>query len=182
MKPEKPSDFDWVTARAGCSALHMFELLKAETAKNVNAIKAITKANGQEMSLKTFENGNLFGVIRPHRLGEIGVRFGLYKDEIRVESLGQVLNVAFTATLTLNDEGECRFLVDGQTLDRWQALKGAASRAILGAGGTISHQHGVGRDHLPYLEAEKGALGVAAIRQLAAAFDPAGMLNPGKLV
>jgi alkyldihydroxyacetonephosphate synthase len=69
-----------------------------------------------------------------------------------------------------------------ETLDRWQALKGAASRAILAAGGTISHQHGVGRDHLPYLEAEKGTLGVAAIRQLAAAFDPAGMLNPGKLV
>jgi alkyldihydroxyacetonephosphate synthase len=69
-----------------------------------------------------------------------------------------------------------------ETLDRWRALKVAASRAILAGGGTISHQHGVGRDHLPYLEAEKGSLGVAAIRQLAAAFDPAGLLNPGKLV
>ena len=50
------------------------------------------------------------------------------------------------------------------------------------AGGTISHQHGVGLDHKPYLEAEKGALGLAALRQVLPAFDPQGLLNPGKLV
>lgn len=69
-----------------------------------------------------------------------------------------------------------------ETYDRWHALKTAASYTIVAHGGTISHQHGVGVDHQPYLEAEKGALGIAAIKQLAATFDPAGMLNPGKLV
>lgn len=124
MKPEKPSDFDWVTVRAGCSALNMFELLKAEATKNVEAIKAVTKLNGQEMPLKMFNNGSMFGVIRPYRrFEETGVRFALYQDEIRVESQG--LKVSFTATLTLNDDGECRFLVDGQTLDRWQVLRRA---------------------------------------------------------
>ena len=38
--------------------------------------------------------------------------------------------------------------------------------AMVAHGGTISHQHGVGTDHRPYLEAEKGALGLAAIRQV----------------
>jgi len=49
-------------------------------------------------------------------------------------------------------------------------------------GGTISHQHGVGLDHKPYLEAEKGTLGLEVLRQAAAALDPQGIMNPGKLV
>ncbi len=69
-----------------------------------------------------------------------------------------------------------------ETLHRWQVLKMAASRAILTHGGTISHQHGVGTDHLPYLAEEKGELGVAAIRDLCQRFDPQGLMNPGKLV
>jgi len=67
-------------------------------------------------------------------------------------------------------------------LERWRALKGAASRAIVEQGGTISHQHGVGLDHKPYLEAEKGTLGLEVLRQAAAALDPQGIMNPGKLV
>jgi alkyldihydroxyacetonephosphate synthase len=69
-----------------------------------------------------------------------------------------------------------------ETLWRWQALKAAASQAIAAHGGTISHQHGVGVDHLPYLASEKGDLGVAAIRAVCKHFDPQGVLNPGKLV
>jgi alkyldihydroxyacetonephosphate synthase len=69
-----------------------------------------------------------------------------------------------------------------ETHARWLALKTAASRAMVAHGGTISHQHGVGTDHRPYLEAEKGALGLAAIRQAVGAFDPSGLLNPGKLL
>jgi len=69
-----------------------------------------------------------------------------------------------------------------ETLARWQRMKQAASQAIVDLGGTISHQHGVGIDHLPYLEAEKGALGMAALRELCRVFDPAGMMNGGKLV
>ncbi len=69
-----------------------------------------------------------------------------------------------------------------ETLDRWRALKGAASRAIVAGGGTISHQHGVGRDHAPYLAAEKGALGLGALAAAARCFDPAGHMNPGVLL
>ena len=67
------------------------------------------------------------------------------------------------------------------TLACWQAFKGAASAAIVAGGGTISHQHGVGRDHAPYLAAEKGALGLAALADAARRFDPEGRMNPGVL-
>ena len=69
-----------------------------------------------------------------------------------------------------------------ETLDRWRRLKRAASEAIVAGGGTISHQHGVGRDHLPYLAAEKGELGMALLRDVAARLDPDGVMNPGVLV
>jgi alkyldihydroxyacetonephosphate synthase len=69
-----------------------------------------------------------------------------------------------------------------QTLARWRRLKAAASEAIVRAGGTISHQHGVGRDHAPYLGAEKGALGLGVLDAALRALDPDRLLNPGTLV
>ncbi len=65
---------------------------------------------------------------------------------------------------------------------RWQRLKAAASRTIAENRGTISHQHGVGRDHAPYLAAEKGELGMATLRSLATHFDPEQRLAPGVLL
>jgi alkyldihydroxyacetonephosphate synthase len=67
-------------------------------------------------------------------------------------------------------------------LARWQGLKRAVSEAIVANGGTISHQHGVGADHAPWLGAEKGELGLSAMRSLFRHFDPDGRMNPGKLV
>lgn len=69
-----------------------------------------------------------------------------------------------------------------ETLARWQTLKHAASLEIIRHGGSISHQHGVGVDHLPYLAAEKGDLGLIALSALAHTFDPNGIMNPGKLI
>lgn len=65
---------------------------------------------------------------------------------------------------------------------RWRILKTAGAEAIVAMGGTISHQHGVGEDHKPYLAAEKGALGIETIQALCEHFDPEQRLNPGKLV
>jgi alkyldihydroxyacetonephosphate synthase len=69
-----------------------------------------------------------------------------------------------------------------ETLERWRRLKNAASQTILAHGGTISHQHGVGVDHLPYLAPEKGELGMHVLADLIRKFDPDGIMNPGKLV
>lgn len=67
-------------------------------------------------------------------------------------------------------------------IGQWRAIKGAASDAIVRAGGTITHHHGVGEDHLPWLEAEKGATGMGVLRAVKRELDPAGVLNPGKMV
>jgi alkyldihydroxyacetonephosphate synthase len=68
------------------------------------------------------------------------------------------------------------------TLERWRLLKTAASGAIVAAGGTISHQHGVGRDHTPYLPAEKGALGMGMLESVVRRVDPDGIMHRGVLL
>jgi alkyldihydroxyacetonephosphate synthase len=67
-------------------------------------------------------------------------------------------------------------------LEGWREIKESASQTIIKAGGTISHQHGVGLDHAPYLEAEKGPLGMDTLNTVCRTFDPKGILNPGKLL
>lgn len=69
-----------------------------------------------------------------------------------------------------------------ETLHRWQILKEAASRVIVAHGGTISHQHGIGLDHVPFLTAEKGQVGMKMLAALSRELDPNGMMNPGKLM
>ena len=71
--------------------------------------------------------------------------------------------------------------LDGE-IAQWQAIKKAASDAIVANGGTISHHHGVGEDHLPWMTAEKGALGLEVLRAIKTTLDPKGILNPGKLI
>jgi alkyldihydroxyacetonephosphate synthase len=68
------------------------------------------------------------------------------------------------------------------TLERWQAAKSAASQVIITWHGTISHQHGVGIDHAPYLPAEKGLIGMQALAAVRKTLDPDGLFNPGKLL
>jgi alkyldihydroxyacetonephosphate synthase len=70
----------------------------------------------------------------------------------------------------------------GAELDQWRAAKGAATDAIVASGGTITHHHAVGRDHAPWLAAEVGDLGVEVLRAAKARLDPAGIMNPGKLL
>ncbi|HEX2312444.1 MAG TPA: FAD-binding oxidoreductase [Thermomonospora sp.] len=64
----------------------------------------------------------------------------------------------------------------------WRRAKDAACDAIVAAGGTISHHHGVGTDHRSWYATEIGPLGVEVLRAVKDRLDPAGILNPGVLL
>jgi alkyldihydroxyacetonephosphate synthase len=66
--------------------------------------------------------------------------------------------------------------------EHWDRAKHTANDAILAAGGTISHHHGVGTDHRDWHAREIGPLGVAALRAVKDRLDPSGILNPGVLL
>src|SRR5579885_644860 len=71
--------------------------------------------------------------------------------------------------------------LDGE-IAQWKKIKAAASEAIVAQGATISHHHGVGEDHLPWITQEKGELGIEVLRAIKGTLDPKGILNPGKLI
>jgi len=75
-----------------------------------------------------------------------------------------------------------RSLDPHQTLARWRKIKGAASKCITAMGGTISHQHGVGLDHKPYLHLEKDQTGMQIIKNIIKTVDPDQVMNTGKLI
>jgi alkyldihydroxyacetonephosphate synthase len=61
---------------------------------------------------------------------------------------------------------------------QWRAGKAAAGDAIAATGATITHHHGVGRDHKPWYAREIGPVGIAALRGVKESLDPYGILNP----
>ncbi|MBX6766479.1 MAG: FAD-binding oxidoreductase [Actinomadura rubrobrunea] len=64
----------------------------------------------------------------------------------------------------------------------WEKAKHTANDAILDAGGTITHHHGVGTDHRDWYAREIGPLGIDVLHAVKQRLDPAGILNPGVLL
>ena len=55
-------------------------------------------------------------------------------------------------------------------------------RAALELGGTVTAEHGIGTSRREFLELQRGAGAVRAMRAIKASLDPLGILNPGKVV
>ncbi|MEM7019023.1 MAG: FAD-binding oxidoreductase [Pseudomonadota bacterium] len=110
------------------------------------------------------------------------------------EKVGQALKEVLGDTATLS----CRFThvyTDGPApyytfgglgklggeFEQWQAIKQAASDALIAAGGTITHHHAVGRMHKDHLANQHPPLFGDALRAAKQAVDPNSILNPGVL-
>ncbi len=78
---------------------------------------------------------------------------------------------------TFNVEG-----APGRLIEQWREIKTRASDALIAAGGTITHHHAVGRDHMPWYRAQRPDLFGKAFAAAKSALDPAGIMNPGVLV
>jgi alkyldihydroxyacetonephosphate synthase len=85
-------------------------------------------------------------------------------------------------------DGACVYFIviypldTAQPIVQWRNIKHAATEAIVQAGGTVSHHHGVGIDHAPWLPRENGELGMQSVAAIKAALDPEGIMNPGKIL
>ncbi|MDP9416360.1 MAG: FAD-binding protein [Actinomycetota bacterium] len=70
---------------------------------------------------------------------------------------------------------------DAEAIERTHRAFREIFAAALELSGTITGEHGVGAAKLPFLEDRLGGDQVALLRRIKAAFDPAGILNPGKV-
>ena len=67
-------------------------------------------------------------------------------------------------------------------LSHWEAMNAAVHEIVLDLGGSISAEHGIGRLKRDLLPHAKPAIELDLMRKIKAAFDPNGILNPGKLL
>jgi alkyldihydroxyacetonephosphate synthase len=69
----------------------------------------------------------------------------------------------------------------GEEIEAWDSIKVRVSEALIAAGGTITHHHAVGRDHVRWYRQQRPDLFGAALSAVKSTVDPAGILNPGVL-
>jgi alkyldihydroxyacetonephosphate synthase len=70
----------------------------------------------------------------------------------------------------------------GDEVAQWDEIKAAVSDTVIGAGGTITHHHAVGRDHRPWYDRQRPDPFADALRAAKHELDPGAVLNPGVLI
>jgi len=74
------------------------------------------------------------------------------------------------------------FVFDKDPIGEYNTVKRAIQQAFVDNHGTISHHHGVGLEHAPWLEEDISTEGVVVMRALLGGADPAKNFNPGKIL
>jgi len=74
------------------------------------------------------------------------------------------------------------FVMGDDPIGEYNVVKSAIQQAFIDNGGSLSHHHGVGLEHAPWLEQDISAEGVAVMRGLFEAVDPGENFNPRKIV
>ena len=74
------------------------------------------------------------------------------------------------------------FVFGDDPIREYDLVKSAIQQSFIDNGGTLSHHHGVGLEHAPWLEQDISAQGVGIVTGLFEATDPGHHLNPGKIV
>jgi hypothetical protein len=127
-----PSSFDWVTARSECSLFKVFQQMRLDVQADVN------KRNGQrtvpyhyEFSIVNPSHGpsSFMVVVSGSGVPQKIVEFRLIKTGIAIHKDGST-GAAFEASITLNDDGECRLKVDGREYEFWQVRRKALEELL----------------------------------------------------
>ena len=66
-------------------------------------------------------------------------------------------------------------------MGRVEAARKEVFQIAVDMGGTITGEHGVGLEKKPFVPAAVGPVAMDLMRRLKKDFDPAGILNPGKI-
>ena len=123
---------DWVKARAACSPQVVFKELELGARGDVDAIKEERPDSASEFDFLVTDGG--FSVMRRGEMRADSIDFTLEGDSIKAKD-PRPEGVSVTATLTLNDNGECRLKVGNQELEQWQFRRKVLEALFFGKGG-----------------------------------------------
>jgi D-lactate dehydrogenase len=153
----------------------LLELQRATEASDVAALWATRKALSPALRQVAPKKINEDVVVPVSRipelidgLGDLGRRHG-----ITIVNFGHAGNGNIHVNLLVDPD-------DAEELERaWRCLDEVFA-LILGLGGTLSGEHGVGLEKRDYVDREITPSTLAVMQGIKAAFDPRGLLNPGK--
>jgi len=118
-----PDDFDWVSAQAKCNAALMFERLRARVRDDVQRRNGVFDRH-DGWKFEFHDEGEQFEALRTVGSGFTGskvsavVRFERAGRRIHVQ--GEDVDVDFTAIVTLDVTGICRFVVGEAMYSEWE--------------------------------------------------------------
>lgn len=69
-----------------------------------------------------------------------------------------------------------------EMIEQYAEIKRVATETFVKCGGALSHHHGIGYEHRPWLEGELSERGLVSLGQIKDALDPDGIMNPGGLL
>jgi alkyldihydroxyacetonephosphate synthase len=70
----------------------------------------------------------------------------------------------------------------GREEEEWHLIKNRVTDAIVSAGASLSHHHGIGTEHVKWMEQYCGPLGFRVLKAIKRELDPKAIMNPEKLL
>jgi hypothetical protein len=124
---ESADDFDWVGAQATCNTTSMFERLRTRVREDVNKRNALLdRRDGWRFEFSEEGNGH-FEVARvaAGSLTDPQVNAVVQFDRagVRIQVVGEDTEVSFTAIVTSDATGACRFVVGEAMYSDWEIRK-----------------------------------------------------------
>jgi hypothetical protein len=132
---DTPKELDWVKERAACTLINMFRSLEAAVSADIETAQSIS--GGRPVLKFASHSGKTFSVTRMFEpnlpFGE-SVAFICEQDAINVQWRDSKSNTPmFEATVTLDNDGNCKFRVGEQTLEQWQVRRLALEKLVFGS-------------------------------------------------
>jgi hypothetical protein len=118
---DTPRTLDWVKERAACSLAQVFKELQLGVEEDVRAINDVRALDDDHKFQTSPINHTGFVVYR--NVSAKNVRFFLQPDHIEIDN--DVSGEKHTATITLNNEGRCKPVLNGEELELWQLRRTA---------------------------------------------------------
>jgi hypothetical protein len=129
---EIPDKFEWVKARSECLLPTVFKELEQGVREDVDAAQSLVPPRSELKFSFAKAATRSFSAVRvddPMRGISRSVDFLCAKDKIEAYDNSQLL---YSASLTLNNEGKCRLLVEHKELTQWQFRRMALEKLFFG--------------------------------------------------
>ena len=169
-------DAESIRVEQACRDAGATEILRAATAEDRSELWAVRREISYALKVITALKKNHDVVVPKARVPEL---FELVEDlrqrfRLRIPCFGHVGdgNIHVNFMVSPGDPAE---------VERARVAERALFEGIVALEGSISGEHGIGFAKAPYLALELSAETIAAMRAVKAAFDPQGILNPGKI-